>query len=78
MEQYTEGYVASLVEAIEGLQDEVTRLRNLNRIQRVINSNLREQIKRANQNDENFKSFCTEDITDVDDEGGLPSEGLAD
>jgi hypothetical protein len=65
--------IASLEEAIDLLQEELTRHKNALRIQRIINKSLREKLNVAHSNDENFKNFCQSDIVDAEDsEGGLP------
>jgi hypothetical protein len=55
--------ISALQESIEDLQDEVTRLRNTNRMLRGVNSKLRTQINIAHNNDEAFKAYCQVDIT---------------
>ena len=54
--------VEALTEAVEFLQEENARLRNNNRILRVVNSALREKLAIANNNDEEFKSLCQNEI----------------
>jgi len=55
----------SLIESNNILQDEVTKLRNSNRILRTVhralraaNESLRRQVEQAQFNDETFKQFC--------------------
>jgi FtsZ-binding cell division protein ZapB len=55
----------SLIESNNILQDEVTKLRNSNRILRTVhralraaNDSLRRQVEQAQFNDETFKQFC--------------------
>lgn len=50
----------ALIEANEELQKEVTRLRRVIKILRVSNSVLRDQVRRAHENDEQFKALCQE------------------
>ena len=57
--------IESLVEANDILQDEVTKLRNSNRILRTVhralrasNESLRRQVELGQFNDETFKKFC--------------------
>lgn len=61
-----ENLAASLEEAIELMQEECTRLRNQNRILRVVNSGLRSKLTVAQNNDEEFKSMCAMEIESVD------------
>lgn len=77
--------IASLTEANDMLQEEVTRLRNSNRILRTVhralraaNESLRAQVELAKFNDDTFKAFCNGEFdapsaTPVD--GGLPESG---
>lgn len=53
-------YAESLLEAIELLQEDNSRYRRSNVLLRKINSQLRHLLNRAHENDENFKSFCSE------------------
>lgn len=65
--------IESLEEAVELLQDEITRVRKTNKVLRIVNGGLRRRLAFAAQNDQAFKDFCATDITtDADDEGGLP------
>jgi hypothetical protein len=50
--------VQALEEALELLQEENARLRNNNRILRIVNSGLRSKLETAQKNDEEFKSLC--------------------
>jgi hypothetical protein len=61
--------LAAVVESNEILQEEVSRLRNSNRICRAViralratNESLRAQVELAKFNDETFKSFCQGDF----------------
>lgn len=53
--------VQALEEAVDLLQQENARLRNNNRILRVVNSALRGQLEIAHRNDEEFKAACEEE-----------------
>ena len=60
-----ESVIASLIESNDCLQEEVSRLRNSNRILRTVHkalrgqvSSLMRQIELAHFNDETFKAFC--------------------
>ncbi len=77
--------IESLVEANEILQEEVTRLRNSNRILRTVhsalraaNESLRAQVELAKFSDETFKRFCQgkfdAPVTSTDN-GALPTSG---
>ena len=50
--------VQALEEAVELLQEENNRLRNNNRILRIVNSGLRSKLEIAQKNDEEFQSLC--------------------
>ena len=50
--------VQALEEAVELLQKENNRLRNNNRILRIVNSGLRSKLEIAQKNDEEFQSLC--------------------
>lgn len=61
--------IESLLEANNILQDEVTRLRNSNRLLRDVNrairrsnTSLQNQVELAKANDELFKKFCAGDF----------------
>lgn len=54
--------VAALEEAVELLEQDNARLRQSNRILRIVNSGLRSKMEIAHRNDEEFKSACQEDI----------------
>jgi hypothetical protein len=75
--------IQALIESNDILQDEVTRLRQSNKILRTVHSrlratlnSLRAQVELARFNDETFKAFCEGEfdapVTD-DVEGGLPT-----
>jgi L-2-hydroxyglutarate oxidase LhgO len=77
--------IESLVEANDILQEEVSRLRNSNRILRTVhsalraaNESLRAQIELAKFSDEAFKRFCAGEfdapVTSTDN-GVLPASG---
>lgn len=64
---------AALLESNEFLQEEVSRLRNNNRMLRAVISAqrktadvLRGQVEIAVANDDAFKSMCQESVTDVE------------
>jgi hypothetical protein len=78
MEEYSGEYVSSLEEAIELLQEELSRYRRTNKLLRTINGSLRRSLAIAHENDESFKSFCQEGIeTNIDYEsGGLPASSF--
>ena len=66
---YSQGVVDALVESNEILQEEVSRLRNNNRMLRTVISAqrktatvLRDQVAIAAANDEAFKAMCQETI----------------
>jgi FtsZ-binding cell division protein ZapB len=75
--------IAGLMESNDILQQEVSKVRNQNRILRTVvrslrtaNDSLRRTAEVAQQNDELFKSFCQGDFdatVSCDAEGGLPS-----
>jgi uncharacterized protein YaaN involved in tellurite resistance len=74
---YSQGVVDALVESNEFLQEEVSRLRNNNRMLRTVISAqrktatvLRDQIAIAAANDEAFKEMCS-DAQVVQGESGL-------
>ena len=79
--------IESLIEANEMLQEELTRLRNSNRILRTVhkalraaNESLRAQVELARFNDETFKSFCQGEFDAPvvsSEDGALPSAGTA-
>lgn len=85
---YSEDVVAQgravqvLGEANDSLSEQISQLKNTNRILRTINSALRtkltslmEQLELAKQNDEMFKAFCNIEIGASvlsESEGGLP------
>lgn len=79
--------IDSLIESNNILQEEVGRLRNNNRVLRVVikalrsaNQNLREQQSIAVQNDEIFKSFCQGDfdvVVSQSGDGGLPEPAVS-
>jgi hypothetical protein len=61
--------IAALIESNDILQEEVSRLRNSNRILRTVhralraaNESLRAQVELAEFNDNTFKSFCQGDF----------------
>jgi hypothetical protein len=77
--------IASLLESVEILREEVTRVRTNNRILRRVHSALRSsvtslqnQIELAKQNDELFKRFCSGEfdakVTSSEDSGLLKPE----
>jgi hypothetical protein len=77
--------IASLLESVECLREEISRVRTNNKILRRVHSALRSanlslknQIDVAQQNDELFKKFCNGDfdakVTRPED-GGLPEPG---
>ena len=76
MEQFSEGYVASLLEAIEYLQEDLSRHRRSNKLLRIINSSLRQRLDIAHQNDEEFKKFCNSDIVVIDIESNVAENGM--
>jgi len=74
--------IASLLESIENLREEIAQVRTNNRILRRVHSALRSanmalrnKVELAQQNDELFKQFCNGDfdakVTSSED-GGLP------
>ena len=75
--------ISALVEANEDLQEEVSRLRNSNRVLRTVhsalraaNESLRSQLELARFSDETFKRFCAGEFDAAVDngvEGGLPT-----
>lgn len=77
--------IASLMESVECLREEISQIRNNNRILRRVhsalrsaNASLRAQVELAAQNDELFKQFCNGDFdAEVKRpvEGGLPGAG---
>jgi len=74
---YSQGVVDALVESNEFLQEEVSRLRNNNRMLRTVISAqrktatvLRDQVAIAAANDEAFKEMCS-DAPVVQGESGL-------
>ena len=78
--------IQSLLEANDTLQEEVSRLRNSNRILRTVhralraaNESLRAQIELAQFNDDTFKRFCSGEfdavVTAAPDESGLLEPG---
>jgi FtsZ-binding cell division protein ZapB len=74
--------IAGLMESNDILQQEVSKVRNQNRILRTVvrslrtaNDSLRRTVEVAQQNDEMFKSLCQGDFdakVSGDAEGGLP------
>lgn len=77
--------IASLLESVENLREELSQVRNNNRILRRVhsalrsaNTSLRNQVELAEQNDALFKQFCNGDfdakVTSTV-EGGLPEAG---
>jgi len=70
---YSQGVIDALVEANEFLQEEVSRLRNNNRMLRTVISAqrktatvLRDQVAIAAANDEAFKEMCSDaQVADV-------------
>lgn len=80
-----ESVIASLIESNDCLQEEVSRLRNSNRILRTVHKALRgqvssllRQIELARFNDETFKAFCNGEFDSrlaSTENGGLPESG---
>ncbi len=77
--------IASLIESVENLREEIAQLRNNNRILRRVHSALRQgmtalrnKVDLAEQNDLLFKQFCRGDFdakVTSPVEGGLPEAG---
>ena len=83
MEQDKDLIIAGLMESNDILQQEVSKVRNQNRILRTVvrslrtaNDSLRRTVEVAQQNDELFKSLCEGSFdapVSCDEAGGLPS-----
>ena len=63
--------VQALEEAVELLQEENNRLRNNNRILRIVNSGLRSKLEIAKKNDEEFQSLCQSEVNRMENYGGI-------
>lgn len=66
--------VSELADAVDVITAEAARLRQSNRILRVVNRSLRDQLHIAHLSDELMRELCSPLPEDEEPEGGLPED----